>query len=179
MRPVILSPKFFNRDSHKVAKELLGKFLVRRVGHKELSSMITEVEVYDGPNDLASHASKGLTSRTSVMFSHPGYWYVYLCYGIHFMLNIVTREHGYPAAILIRGVEDAVGPGRLTKYFNINKSLNAKKVSKENNLWVEDRGVKINKSEILETPRIGVSYAGADWSKRPLRFVIKNKISQY
>src|SRR5438477_265913 len=102
----ILPADFFNRDTDQVAQELLGKFLVRKIQGKETSAIITEVEAYDGQSDLASHASKGKTKRTEVMFGKPGIFYVYLCYGIHHMLNIVTREHGYPAAVLIRAVKD-------------------------------------------------------------------------
>lgn len=99
----VLDKKFFNRDTKTVAKELLGKFLVRKIGNTEVSVMIVETEAYDGPDDKASHTSKGKTQRTEVMFGKPGIFYVYLCYGMHFMLNVVTREAGYPAAVLIRG----------------------------------------------------------------------------
>jgi DNA-3-methyladenine glycosylase len=168
----ILPKSFFNRDTHTVARELLGKFLVRKYGVREIASMITEVEIYDGPDDQASHARRGHTPRTSVMYGHPGHWYVYLIYGIYWLLNITTREHGYPAAILIRGTADVSGPGRLTKYFHINKSLNAKRAHKDTKLWIEDRGVTPDPSFIEETPRIGVSYAG-DWAHALLRLVLK------
>ncbi len=101
----ILKESFFNRDTKIVAKELLGKFLIRKIADKEIATIITETEAYDGPYDLASHAFKGRTLRTEVMFGNPGKLYVYLCYGMHFMLNVVTREQGYPAAVLIRGVK--------------------------------------------------------------------------
>src|SRR3954469_11003653 len=100
----VLSNTFFDRDTATVAQELLGTFLVRKIGRKEIAAMITETEAYDGPHDLASHASKGKTQRTEIMFGHPGNFYIYLVYGMHEMLNIVTREHGYPAAVLIRGI---------------------------------------------------------------------------
>lgn len=172
----ILDKNFFARDTKKVAKDLLGKFLVRKINNKEISLMITEVEVYDGFKDKASHAHKGKTKRTEVMFSHPGTIYVYLCYGMYFMLNIVTREKDYPAAILIRGVKNENlnlnGPGKLSKFLKINRNLNNKLVRKSSGLWFEDRGIKINNSKIKETPRIGVSYAGPIWSKKKLRFVL-------
>ena len=176
----ILNKNFFNRETEKVAKDLLGKFLVRKINGKETSLMITEVEVYDGLKDKASHASKGRTKRNEVMFSHPGTFYVYLCYGMYFMLNIVTREKDYPAAILIRGAKNNEinlnGPGKLTKFFKINKNLNNKLAEKSSDLWFEDRGVKINKSKIKETPRIGVSYAGPHWSTKKLRFVLDGNL---
>ena len=127
----VLSQKFFERDTFEVAKELLGKFLVRRFYGKETSLMITEVEVYDGYEDKASHAYRGKTKRNKNMFGDAGLWYVYLVYGMYEMLNVVTRENGYPAAILIRGTLEVVGPGRITKYLNITGKLNGKKVDKK------------------------------------------------
>ncbi len=169
----IISKDFFNRDTKKVARELLGKFLVRRIGKKEISGMITEVEVYDGLRDKASHASRGKTARNEIMFGEAGYFYVYFTYGMHFMLNIVTREHGYPAAILIRGTDEVSGPGRLTKQFGIDKKLNGKLASRSSGLWFEDRGIKISPKKIKRTPRIGIDSAGPIWSQKPLRFSIK------
>ena len=158
-----------------VAHELLGKFLVRKIGRKEIAALITETEAYDGPHDRASHAHKGKTKRTFVMFEHPGVLYVYLCYGVHTMLNIVTREHGYPAAVLIRGViiqqPDARvlnGPGKVTEALNINRPFNTRKAQKTTGLWFEDRGITIPKTHIKKTTRIGVSYAGPIWSKKKM-----------
>jgi len=134
-----------------------------------ISAMITEVEAYVGPQDLASHASKGRTPRTEVMFGKSGYWYVYLIYGVHYCLNIVTEEKDYPAAILIRGVEDISGPGRVTKYFNIDKGFNAMLASKKTGLWIEDRGAVIKPTQIKRGKRIGVDYAGK-WKDKLWRF---------
>ena len=170
----VLKQKFFNRDTKVVAKDLLGKFLVRKIGKKEISAMITETESYDGPNDLASHASKGKTKRTEVMFGHSGFFYIYLCYGMYYMLNIVTGKKDYPAAVLIRGIVGKNGPGKLTKFLRIDKKFNEKLASKKSNLWFEDRGVKIPKNKIIKTPRIGVDYAGPIWSKKKYRFFIKD-----
>ncbi len=192
----ILTGDFFNRDTVTVAQELLGKFLVRRLGQREISAMITETEAYDGPNDLASHASKGRTKRTEVMFSHPGIFYVYLVYGMHDMLNVVTREKNYPAAVLIRSVEfrgsdpftnsielvnglaksDVFlhGPGKVTKFLKIDKKLNGKAAEKSNGLWFEDRKVKIPKFKVKKLPRVGVAYAGPVWSSKKLRFLLLN-----
>ena len=173
----ILNENFFNRDTKIVAQELLGKFLVRRIGNKELAAMIIETEAYDGPNDMASHAFKGKTPRTEVMFSHPGIFYIYLCYGVHDMLNIVTREHEYPAAVLIRGImvnpqSVLQGPGKITKFLTIDKKLNNKKATKKTGLWFEDRAVEIKDKNIIKTPRIGVAYAGPVWSKKKMRFLL-------
>ena len=176
-----------------VTKELLGKFLVRKVGVKEISGMITEVEAYIGPEDQASHASRGRTPRTEVMYGKPGYWYVYLIYGMHYCLNIVTEKKEYPAAILIRGIKinqkepkgftpleirrlgrlpqsgSLMGPGRVCKYFQIDKNFNAKKVSKVAGLCIEDRGVVVPSRRIRKSPRIGVDYAGK-WKEKKWRF---------
>jgi len=173
----VIDNNFFNRETDKAAKDLLGKFLVRKIGNKETALMITEVEVYDGFEDKASHAFKGRTKRTEVMFSEAGTFYIYLCYGRYFMLNIVTREKDYPAAILIRGAKNNEvnlnGPGKLTKFLKINKNLNNKTAQKDSALWLEDRGIKIIEKKIKETPRIGVSYAGPIWSKKKLRFILE------
>ena len=179
----ILKQKFFDRPVLKVAEDLLGKYLVRKVGNssstkatagkKEIALIITEVEAYDGPLDRACHAHKGRTARTEVMFGEAGRFYVYLIYGMYSMLNIVTGKKDYPAAILIRGVEGFNGPGKLTTFLKIDKKLNCKKAERSSNLWFEDRGVKISKKDIKRTPRIGVTYAGLVWSKKPYRFILK------
>ncbi len=169
----VLPKSFFARDTEIVAQELLGKFLIRKTGHREIAGMIVETEAYDGHFDRASHASRGRTPRTKIMFGPAGFFYVYLCYGIHYMLNIVTREKDYPGAVLIRGVEDAIGPGRVTKFFNINKIMNELPTLKSSGLWFEDRGVKILSSDIKKTPRIGVHYAGSPWVEMERRFILK------
>jgi len=174
----LLNEKFFNQDTSLVAQELLGKFLVRNINGKEIALIITETEAYDGPNDKASHTSKGKTERTKVMFGKPGIFYVYLCYGMHYMLNIVTREKEYPAAVLIRGVvaqNSSIvlnGPGKVTKFLKIDKNLNTQKAEKKSGLWFEDRGMQQGK--IQKTPRIGVAYAGPLWASKKLRFMIQN-----
>lgn len=133
--------------------------------------MIVETEGYDGERDLACHARSGKTLRNAPMWEAPGRAYVYFTYGMHWMLNLVCGKAGYPAAVLIRGVEGISGPARLTKALKIDKSLNAKKLSRETGLWVEDRGVHILKNNITRTPRIGVEYAGP-YAQKPWRFVL-------
>ncbi len=196
MRKKILTRSFFQKRATYVAPMLLGKYLVRRAGGIETAYMITETESYDGPNDLASHASKGKTARNEVMFGTAGRLYIYLCYGMHYMLNIVTGRAGYPAAVLIRGVisgnvshnvsnarthppsklrtsdvRSLNGPGKLTKALTIDKTMHARYASPESGLWFEDRGIVIRKTQIQKTPRIGVSYAG-HWADKPYRFVL-------
>ncbi len=134
--------------------------------------MITETEAYDGLDDRASHASKGKTPRTEVMFGPPGHWYVYLIYGMYEMLNIVTGPEGYPSAVLIRGVQDTDGPGKLTRQLGITRAFNTKAAAKEAGLWIEDRGIVIPQNSIIRLPRIGVAYAGK-WAHKPWRFLLK------
>jgi DNA-3-methyladenine glycosylase len=167
---VILGKTFFERPVLKVALELPGKCLVRRTDGKTTAYLITEVEAYDGVKDKACHASRGRTARTEVMFGEAGHWYVYLCYGMYEMLNIVTGPSGYPAAVLIRGTKEVSGPGRLTKSLNITRALNTKPATKKSALWIEDRGIVVPKQEIARTSRIGVAYAG-EWAQKPWRFL--------
>lgn len=164
-----LPPSFFLRPVTKIAKDLLGCYLVRKRNGKTERHIITEVEAYDGEKDLACHASKGKTKRNCVMFEPGGVWYVYLIYGFHDMLNIVTGNKDYPAAVLIRGVEGILGPGRLTRKLGIDRSFNGKKASPTTGLWIEKGNVK---GKITRTPRIGVDYAGPIWSKKKYRFVL-------
>lgn len=183
----ILNQQFFrSKNTVKIAKNLLGKFLVRRYRGKIKFYLIAEVEAYDGFYDKASHAHRGKTERNKIMFGPAGHWYVYFTYGIHWMLNIVTGPKDYPAAILIRRViqlsrhgEIMVfnGPAKITKALKINKKLNGKPANKKSGLWLEDRGVRISKNEIKSAPRIGVAYAGPIWSKKKYRFYLGERKS--
>jgi len=173
----MLKKDFFDRTTSVVAKDLLGKYLVRKSGKREIAFMITETEAYHGFHDKASHASRGQTPRNTPMFSEAGTIYVYFTYGMHWMLNIVCGKEGYPAAVLIRGVEGIHGPARLTKALNIDKRLNTKRFSRESGLWIEDRGVKVSKKDILATSRIGIHYA-EEWTHKPWRFILKQDIKK-
>jgi DNA-3-methyladenine glycosylase len=172
----ILGHVFFARPATVVAPDLLGKFLVRRTPDGEAAHMITEAEAYEGHDDRASHASRGRTARNAVMFGPPGRWYVYFVYGMHEMLNVVTGADGCPSAVLLRGVEGIVGPGRLTKRLGISRTENTLPASKATGLWIEDRGVRIMMRQIEKTPRVGVAYAGEEWAAKPWRFVVKKVI---
>lgn len=156
------------------ARWLLGKHLVRRhADGRTEARMIVETEAYDGEHDLACHAKAGRTKRTEVMYAPGGVWYVYLCYGIHEMLNLVVGPKDWPAAVLVRGVEGSIGPGRVTKALGIGRVLNATSALDETaGLWVEDRGVKVPPGAVTATPRIGVDYAGLEWAGKPWRFVL-------
>ncbi len=169
----VLSKSFLKRPTLIVAKDLLGKYLVRRADGKIQRFVITEVEAYDGFKDKASHASRGLTKRNAPMFGEAGRWYVYFTYGMHYMLNIVTGPKNYPAAVLIRGVLGINGPARVTKYLKIDKKFNNKKAILKNKLWLESNpNFKNLKFKIENYPRIGVNYAGPIWSKKKWRFSI-------
>jgi DNA-3-methyladenine glycosylase len=168
-----LNPDFYNRQTTRVARELLGKWLIRKEKGKVIAGMITETEAYHGSNDRASHARVGRTLRTQVMFGPPGYTYVYLIYGIHHCLNFSTMADGFPAAVLIRAVDvpRGKGPGNVCKIFHITRKQNA--LPPDNTeVWIEDRGTVIPRSAIKATPRIGVAYAG-EWALKPWRFTLK------
>jgi DNA-3-methyladenine glycosylase len=160
-----------------LARGLLGKFLVRATPRGSVAAMITEVEAYDGEHDRACHARNGRTARNAVMYAPGGVWYVYLCYGVHELLNLVTGPRGHPAAVLIRGVDGASGPGRLTRALRINRRLNGTPASPEGGLWIEDRGVRVPRGAIQATPRIGVDYAGPVWARKPWRFVLTKTVA--
>lgn len=172
---VPLGPEFFDRPAPLVAPDLLGKFLVRKIGRKEIASMIVETEAYEGEEDLACHAAKGRTKRTEVMYGKPGHFYVYLIYGMYSMLNIVTHTEGCPSGVLIRGIEGCMGPGRLTRALDITRALYGKPAIPASGLWIEDRGVRIEKEDVVVSPRVGVAYAGEYWAGMPWRFTYDPK----
>jgi DNA-3-methyladenine glycosylase len=163
---IILNQDFFNRSTLQVARDLLGKHLVFKSTSKTTSLIINEVEAYDGPEDKACHGRFGKTKRTTPMFGSAGHLYVYLVYGIHWMLNIVVGPKDYPAAILIRGAGHLDGPAKLTKFLRITSRQNGKPANKTTGLWFEDRGNIVTPAKIIRTPRIGIDYAGPVWSQK-------------
>ena len=180
VQPKILSRAFFAGPTLQVAKSLLGKYLVRNSRAGRLAGRIIEVEAYVGPKDRASHASRGRTKRTDVMFGRSGVAYVYLIYGMYHCFNVVTEREGYPAAILVRAVEPASppspvidGPGRVCRYFQIDRSLNRLDLTVGQTLWIEGHGERVPPSAITAYPRIGVDYAG-EWATKPWRFRLNN-----
>lgn len=172
MRPrASLSRDFFDRPADRVARELLGCRLVVRGRDGRVSRhVVCETEAYLGAHDLACHGARGMTPRNAVMFGAAGVWYVYLCYGLHWMLNVVTGAEGVPAAVLIRGVGGHVGPGRLTKALGIGRAFDGLPAARSSGLWLE-AGPPAPPRFVARTPRIGVGYAGA-WATKPLRFVV-------
>jgi DNA-3-methyladenine glycosylase len=172
MGRIIKAKAWHNRRTVALARALLGKYLVRRRRNGMVDArVITEVEAYHGESDLASHARAGRTKRTEVMYGPGGVWYVYLCYGIHEMLNLVVGPPDHPAAVLIRGVEGLSGPGRLTRGLDIDRRLNGSPATPASGLWIEDRGAS-SRRRVIATPRIGVNYAGPVWAAKPWRFVL-------
>lgn len=171
----ILPQSFFERRVLAVSQGLLGMYLVRRFPDGiTCASKITETEAYDGERDLACHASKGRTQRNEVMYGPAGHWYVYLCYGVHHMLNIVTGYRDYPAAVLIRAVSDfRPGPGIVTREMRITRILNGARAARRSGLWIEDRGNAVSPKNITRTPRIGVDYA-QEWAWKPYRFILRS-----
>jgi DNA-3-methyladenine glycosylase len=166
-----LTSSFFERDARKVAPELLGKTLVRRLDDgTELRGVIVESEAYFGEEDKACHASKGRTARTEVMYATGGKVYVYFIYGMYWLFNVVTGSEGHPQAVLIRGVDKALGPGRVGKWLQLDRSFYGEDITMSQRLWIENSDVLV---EYSATPRVGVEYAGEEWSLKPWRFIAK------
>lgn len=164
-----LTKDFFCRDVLEVAPDLLGKNLVRKTGRFPERFEITEVEAYRGEEDEACHARFGLTKRNRVMYETGGLVYVYLVYGMYWMLNIVTGQAGVPQAVLIRGIRGSSGPGKLTRTLGINGSFYGEDLTKSDSLWLEDRQ---KRCFFRQTPRIGIDYAAEPWKSMPWRFVV-------
>ncbi|GKS57105.1 putative 3-methyladenine DNA glycosylase [Nitrospira sp.] len=177
---MILKREFFERATLTVARELVGKYLIRAQGDRRWAGRIIEVEAYVGPEDKACHASKGRTPRTEVLFGPAGRAYVYLCYGMHELLNVVTERDGFPAAVLLRAIElDGLlvdGPGRVTRRLDIGRSMNRLDLTLGAELWFEDRGDLMAGGKVKAYPRIGVAYAGS-WAKKPWRFRLEQELS--
>lgn len=165
-----LSKGYFLQDVLTVAPDLIGKKIVINTPDGILRKfMITETEAYRGTEDLACHASKGRTSRTETMFHEGGHLYIYLIYGMYYMLNIVTGEPDVPQAVLIRGVENYNGPGKLTRSLGIDKSFNGVDLSSSDRIWIEDSETTY---QIKTAPRIGIDYSGEYWKSKPWRYFI-------
>ena len=161
-----LKNEFFHRPCLEVAKDLVGKVLI--YGDQKLR--ICETEAYCGESDTACHASKGRTKRTEVMYAEAGTIYVYLCYGMHWMLNIVTGEENEPEAVLIRACLEANGPGKLTKALGITGEFNRQHICRQEVLYIEDDGFLC---EIATDKRVGIGYASREDQDRLWRFKIK------
>lgn len=169
----VYSASFFNRPADQVARSLIGAVLCYRVAPRQIVRLpITETEAYMGPHDRACHAARGYTPRTKVLYEKAGTIYIYLIYGMFTMVNVVTGEAGYPAAVLIRGAGSYTGPGKLTRGLGISRNLNGRMLGRRSGLWILS-GKKVPDIHIQTTPRINVPYAG-EWADVPLRFVYKD-----
>jgi DNA-3-methyladenine glycosylase len=169
-----LDGEFYRQSAVVAAPALLGKLLCRAEGGGAVERRrITETECYYGGEDTACHARAGKTPRTAVMYRDGGAAYVYLCYGIHFMLNIVTGHEGHPEAVLIRGVEGARGPGNVSKCMRIDKTLNGEDLTASDRLWLEDDGYV--PPAYSSAPRIGINYASAADRARLWRYTAEER----
>lgn len=165
---------YYSKRAPELAPSLIGKLLCRKIsdengGEHIIKLRITETECYFGEDDTACHAHKGKTARTATMYLRGGFAYVYLCYGIHSMLNIVSGPEGFPEAVLIRGVEGYNGPGKLTKALSIGCSLNGEDLITSSELWIEDDGYK---AEYKAGKRIGIDYATDEYKNIFWRFTM-------
>jgi DNA-3-methyladenine glycosylase len=160
---------FYLKDVLELAPRILGCSLVIETRRGIEHHAISEVEAYRGEEDLACHASKGRNKRNEMMYFRGGHLYIYLIYGMHWMLNIVTGPEKEPQALLVRGLEGISGPGRLTKYLGIDKSYHGEYLVTSHRIWLEKNApIKAYHT----TPRIGIDYAGEYWMNRPWRFVV-------
>lgn len=179
MKKKKLIRSFYTKATLTIAKDLLGKYIVRKIEGKALAGRIIETEAYIGPQDKASHAYGGrITPRNKVEYLIGGHIYIYLVYGMYWQLNIVTAKQGKPECVLIRALDldkIANGPGKVCNYLKLDKSFYNEDLSKSKRIWLEDRGEKIKYSQVLATKRIGIDYAGPYWSRRKWRFVLKSQ----
>ncbi len=179
---------FYTKKTLKVAKELLGKYIVRKIGKKKLEGKIIETEAYIGPKDRASHAFQGrVTPRNKAEYLIGGHIYIYLVYGIYWQMNISTAKAGEPECVLIRALDLgklASGPGKLCQYLKLDKSFYGEDLTKSKRIWLEDpeakqvcygagRGEKPKKYKIVATKRVGIDYAGPYWASKKWRFLLK------
>jgi DNA-3-methyladenine glycosylase len=186
-----LPASFYNRPTLTVARELLGARLVRISDGVKLVGLITETEAYIGQDDLACHAKAGLTLRTAPMFGGPGHAFVYFTYGNHWMLNAVTEQEGFPAAVLIRAIQpiegievmmerrngrDTLGPGKLTQALGITKSENNANLTEADSSLRIEAGILVPEKSVTIGPRVGLNKTPEPWLSKPWRFLVKEPI---
>ena len=184
-----LSESFFGRNTVLVARELVGKQLVRQEGNKRLAGVIMETEAYRGQEDLACHARVGKTPRTEIMFGPPGRTYIYFVYGMHWLLNFVTEDDGFPGAVLIRAIipkegleiisrrrngqpkkQWTNGPAKICQAMNIDNQLNGINICARNAQVYVENGVGIESELIQASPRVGLNSVPEPWRSIPWRF---------
>jgi DNA-3-methyladenine glycosylase len=184
-----LPRNFYDHPTLQVARDLIGARLVRILDGVKSVGLIIETEAYIGEKDLGCHAKAGLTPRTQVMYGPPGHAYVYFTYGNHWMLNVVTEQEGFPAAVLLRAIQpvegleimsmrrhgrDTFGPGKLTQAMGISKNENGLDLTKNSGgLWIET-GVHVPDSRVTKSPRVGLYSVPEPWKSKPWRFLVKD-----
>lgn len=164
-----LGRRLLSQPATVLAPELLGKLLCRRTDQGVLKYRIMETECYYGEEDTACHASKGKTERTKVLYEKGGTAYVYLCYGMHSLFNVVSGKEGHPEAVLIRGVTGYNGPGKLTHAMEIDRALNGEDMVISNQLWLEDDGCR---PDYRTAKRVGIDYATEEYRDILWRFIV-------
>jgi len=163
---------FYRQDAVTVAEKLLGQILVRKWDDgTESRYQITETEAYLGVEDLACHASKGRTPRTEIMYADGGKVYVYLIYGMYWMLNVVTGDENHPQAVLIRGLDDLIGSGKVGSLLKMDKTFYGEDLLVSQRIWIE---YSIEYVNFVTAPRVGIEYAGDEWKNKPWRFILKS-----
>lgn len=164
-----LGENFFARDVLEVAPDLVGKILVSKIKDEEIRVRITETEAYRGEEDTACHAHKGRTKRTEVLYAKSGLIYVYLCYGMHWLMNIVTGEKNQPQAVLLRAGEGYSGPAKLTKALGVTGEQNKQSIIDNAEIWIEDDG---QKHSFHTDTRVGIAYATEEYREKKWRFIL-------
>lgn len=168
-----LDKNFFDRDCLEVAPELVGKILVHRLPDgTELRERIAETEAYRGEEDKGCHASKGRTKRTELLYGESGLIYIYLCYGMHWLINVITGGKDNPQGVLFRAGEVHDGPAKLTKYLRLGGECNGERLYGNSEIWIEDDGFA---PDIRTAPRVGIDYAGEYWRDIEWRFIADRK----
>ena len=164
-----LGEEFFHRDALEVAPELVGKILVSKINGEEIRVRITETEAYRGEEDTACHAHKGRTKRTEVLYGKSGVIYVYLCYGMHWLMNVITGEVDQPQGVLFRAGEGHNGPAKLTKALGVTGELNLKSFVEGEEIWIEDDG---ETHKYHTDTRVGIGYATEEYREKQWRFIL-------
>lgn len=167
----IVKEDFVTRNAEELAPWLLGKYICHKQGDNIIRLKITETECYLGENDTACHASKGKTKRNAPMYLSGGHLYVYLCYGIHSLINVVSGKEGSPEAVLIRGVEGALGPGKASKALGIDVSFSGHDLCNGDKAWLE---YGLPDCKYVTSTRVGIDYASKEDRERPWRFILKD-----
>ena len=179
----ISDKEFFHRDCLEVAPDICGKLLCVLQPDSSIRKVrITEAEAYRGEEDTACHASKGRTPRTELLYGESGIIYVYLCYGMHWLMNVITGEKDFPQGVLFRaagypqdesGIKKLLnGPAKLTKYLGIDKTFNGQPLFENSRIWLEDDGKRF---DIITDVRVGIDYATEEYIEKPWRFITASR----